>query len=74
MRRDGHLRGEYAKYACGTLVGKTALLVVLEVVLHCMCCEIKISVYQETFTNVHVNRTVVELDTNVGFLRLGVLM
>lgn len=68
------MRGEYAKYACGTLVGKTALLVVLEVVLHCMCCEIKISVYQETFTNVHVNRTVVELDTNVGFLRLGVLM
>lgn len=65
MRRDGHLCGKYNKYACGTLVGKTVLLVVLEVVLHGMFCEVTISVSQEDFTNVHINRTVVDLDINV---------
>lgn len=39
---------------------KTALLLVLEVVLDCMFCEMRISVGQETFTKVHVNRTVVD--------------
>lgn len=67
MRRDGRLCGKYDKYACGTLVGKTVLLVVLEVVLHCMFCEMRFSISQETFTNIHVNRTVVELDINAFF-------
>lgn len=39
---------------------KTALLLVLEVVLDCMFCEMRISVGQETFTKVYVNRTVVD--------------
>lgn len=38
---------------------------VLEVVLHGMFCEVTISVSQEDFTNVHINRTVVDLDINV---------
>lgn len=50
------------------LWGETVFLVVLEVVLHCMFCEKRISDSQETFIDVHINRTVVQLHISVVFL------
>ena len=48
-------------------MGETVLLVALEVVLHCMFCEMRTSVSQESFRNVDVNRIVVELDSSMFF-------
>lgn len=74
MRRDGHLYGKYDRYASGTSVVKTLFLVVLEVVLHAMFCEMRISDRQETFTDVHINNLLYSYLSVWVFWRLDVLM